>query len=166
MSSARNTRIFGTKTTADAKEGGTLTVATFTHQLLVVRDVNASIVFYTTFCGLSVLHTRRRTDRGQSVAWLGSEAASARIVLASGPDYEAPVGPYGHLGISCHTVDEYSALLRTAQKAARVERGPASQPWPICDWFSMLDPDGNRVEISFGQDADPSSDDSEVSEDE
>ncbi len=89
-------------------------------------------------------------DSGSPGSVMGEHGS--RLILVEGAGLESPIGPYGHVGVSCMTRDEYLALLAKAQARNLLERGPNVQPWPIAEWFSILDPDGHRLEISFGQD--------------
>jgi lactoylglutathione lyase len=125
------------------------------HRLVVVADLLESLDFYVRFGNIAVLHRRSRNGPTQEIAWLGDPDQPFRLMLVQGPPAEPPIGPYGHIGISCRELDEYQGLLEAARSHLTLHGGPASQPWLICDWFSILDPDGNRVEISFGQDAAP-----------
>lgn len=121
----------------------------FTHLLLVVQAVPESTRFYENVCGLSRLHSRVRED-GQLVQWMGSSRIGARLILVDSRPGEQPIGPYGHIGLSCASLEQYNSKLEAAWPY--IEAGPRNDPWPLGDWFSVLDPDNNRVEISFGQD--------------
>lgn len=134
--------------------GGNL-MTYISHNLLVVGDIESSVSFYLHYAQLSILHRRERPEVPQQIAWLGTAGCSFRLILVQGPVTEAPVGPYGHIGISCADRNEYLALLNTASKSGILSEGPMSQPWPICEWFSIRDPDKNRIEISLGQDRPP-----------
>lgn len=125
------------------------------HQLIVISSLNVTLPYYLEYTGLRLLHRHNRPEQQQQVVWLGSRPHGSRLILVEGAKVETAIGPYGHVGISCKTREEYLELLRKVQEKGILERGPLSQPWPIAEWFSILDPDGNRLEISYGQDAWP-----------
>jgi len=121
------------------------------HQLIVVRSVETACQFYESFVRLTTTHRRNRAN-GQRIAWLGSSGVNHRLIVVEGPPLEEPIGPYSHVGVSCSSRSEYEDMLNQCQSAQLVSEGPRSQEWPICEWFAMRDPDGNRVEVSWGQD--------------
>jgi catechol 2,3-dioxygenase-like lactoylglutathione lyase family enzyme len=126
-------------------------MAAFTHVLLVVDQLESAVTFVSRYCGLRVVLEHTRPESGQRVTWMSREAGDPAIILVEGPEVEAPMGPYGHVGISCDDITEFELLLSRAGYDGVIERGPATQPWPIGRWFSLRGPAGHRMEVSLGQ---------------
>lgn len=123
----------------------------FTHIALTVRDLAASIAFYAKYARMHVVHQRRDSDSGISVAWITDGTRPFVIVLAQWPDHDAPLGPFGHLGIGCKSRAEVDRLCAEARKAGRLKSGPTDSGSPVGYWAYIADPDGNNLEVSFGQ---------------
>ena len=122
----------------------------WTHIALRVRDIEASIEFYTRHTPLRLLV--RREDENGFGAWLGHDDAPEHpfiLVLASFlPDRDpyadsepAALGPFAHLGIELESRDDVDAIAATA----------AQLPPPIGYVCMVKDPDGNTIEFSYGQ---------------
>jgi lactoylglutathione lyase len=121
----------------------------FTHLALVVRDMDTSIDFYTRYAGMRVVHDRDHD--GTRVAWLSDLTRPFAIVLAQGPAAEAPLGPFAHLGIGVESTAEVDRLSGLARGEGRLVKGPADSGPPIGYWAFLTDPDGNTLELAFGQ---------------
>ncbi len=127
-----------------------------THVALGVRDVERTIAFYRRHVRLHVVHDR--TDHGMRVVWLSEVEHDPRFVLvciqraAEHPPGEASLL---HLGYAVGSREEVDA----AAGAARADGVLVSEPvyaGPVVGYFCILaDPDGNQVELSFGQPIDP-----------
>ena len=50
-----------------------------THIALQVQDLDATIEFYSTYCGLQVVHDRR--DRSSRVVWLAESGRAREFIL-------------------------------------------------------------------------------------
>jgi catechol 2,3-dioxygenase-like lactoylglutathione lyase family enzyme len=123
----------------------------FTHIALTVRDLGASIAFYAKYGRMHVVHQRRDAESGIAVAWLTDGTRPFVIVLAQWPDHDPPLGPFGHLGVGCPRHAEVDRLCEEARKEGRLKSGPTESGPPVGYWAYIADPDGNNLEVSFGQ---------------
>src|SRR5262249_39566774 len=81
--------------------GFTKMQASLTHIALHVRDPNACVAFYQSYCGLKKVHGRRAGE--ESVVWLaepGREHDFIIVVLPGGPGRNQSSGDYSHLGFA------------------------------------------------------------------
>ena len=132
----------------------------WTHVALRVKDLDASINWYTENTPLSVLD--RREDEMGYGAWLGHDDSPDSpfiLVLAqffpdTDPFKEAPntvLGPFAHLGIE---MPSRSILEETAKKleaAGSLVMPLTERPPPVGYVLFAQDPDGNTVEFSYDQ---------------
>src|SRR4051794_36241819 len=123
-----------------------------THVAFSVRDLNASIAFYKTYARMSVV-SRRADEGGVRVAWLTDHMRPFIIVLIETLNpHDTPLGPFGHLGVACESRAEIDRLCALARDAGRLRSGPVENGPPIGYTAFLADPDGNSLELSFGQD--------------
>jgi lactoylglutathione lyase len=132
------------------------TTPRWTHIALPSSDLDASISWYEEFTPLRLLD-RREDASGQS-AWLAhpnqTENPFILVLVMFWKDQgrQQPImAPFAHIGIE---VPERAEVDRVAALGA--ERGclswPASEmPDPIGYICAITDPDGNVIEISYGQ---------------
>jgi catechol 2,3-dioxygenase-like lactoylglutathione lyase family enzyme len=122
-----------------------------THVAFAVRDLDASVAFYGTYARMSVV-SRRADPGGVRVAWLTDHTRPFIIVLIETPDpHDTPLGPFGHLGVACESRAEVDRLCAMAREAGRLRSGPVENGPPIGYTAFLGDPDGNALELSFGQ---------------
>jgi catechol 2,3-dioxygenase-like lactoylglutathione lyase family enzyme len=121
-----------------------------THIALAVRDLAASSDFYCRFGGLHPIHDRR--DGGQHVQWLADGRRRFALVLIQQTDSrDTPLGPFGHIGIACASRADVDTLAEQAGRIGHLRSPPRQSPPPIGYWALLADPDGNTLELSFGQ---------------
>ncbi len=123
-----------------------------THIGLQVRDVDASIGFYERYCEMKVIH--RRVEDETPVVWLGWGEDPPRfvIVLITEP-YERNVQPpWQHIGMAVDDRKEVDEIYARAESDGLQGLWSPVDAGPIVGYFCGLpDPDGNMVEISYGQ---------------
>ncbi len=128
----------------------------FTHLALHVRDLDACVRFYEAFCGLVVTH--RRGTGPHRVVWLaevGRETAFVFVLLEGGPGRKQAEGDFSHLGFACGSREAVDQVARRGQEAGCLAWPPRQEPYPVGYYCGLNDPDGNFIEMSFGQSIDP-----------
>jgi catechol 2,3-dioxygenase-like lactoylglutathione lyase family enzyme len=119
---------------------------------LWTADVERSVDFYQRHCGLRVVHERADADGGH-VVWVGEHERRTRfvIVLICRPQTRPARSSFAHFGFSCRSKAEVDSRAAVARSDGVLELEPRDAG-PIVGYFCMLrDPDGNAVELSFGQ---------------
>jgi catechol 2,3-dioxygenase-like lactoylglutathione lyase family enzyme len=122
-----------------------------THIALMVTNPDASIAFYGRYAAMRVVH--RRVDAGtqRTVVWLSDRTRPFVLVLIQTEKVDMPLRPFAHLGVGCRSREEVDHLCREAATDGCLHSGPADSGYPVGYWAFLLDPDGNTLEISFGQ---------------
>lgn len=134
--------------------------ARWTHIALRVKDIDATIAFYTAFTPLELLD--RRSDEFGHGAWLGHPDGADKpfiLVLAqffpeTDPFKDAPqeiLAPFAHLGIEVTSRQEVDEVARRAEEAGCLGMAPTEMPPPIGYICMVRDPDGNHLEFSHDQ---------------
>lgn len=122
------------------------------HVALVVRDLEKSIAFYQKFADLEVVHRRRAGGDIDEVAWLADGTRPFALVLvASTALVDTALGPFGHIGVACATPEDVYARAAEAERHGVLRSAPRDDGPPVGLWTYIADPDGNTLELSFGQ---------------
>ena len=107
----------------------------FTHVAFTVRCLASSIDFYTRYTAMTVIHQREPDlPSARKVAWL-----------------DTPLGPFGHLGVACATQAEIDEKVALARREGVLRREPEQLGDPVGYFAFFADPDGNTLELSWGQ---------------
>jgi catechol 2,3-dioxygenase-like lactoylglutathione lyase family enzyme len=123
-----------------------------THVALAVRDLAASVAFYERYAAMKVVH-RRSTGVESAVAWLSDLTRPFVIVLIQAPGLnDTPLGPFGHIGVAVASREEVDGLADLARSEGCLAGGPTDSGPPVGYWAYIRDPDGNMLEVAFGQD--------------
>ncbi len=134
--------------------------ARLTHLALHVRDLEACIAFYETFCGLKPVH--ERGEAGERIVWLaepGREKEFIFVLLPGGPGRDQAANDYSHFGFALASRAAVDALAEQAERAGCLAWAPREEPYPVGYYCGLRDPDGNFVEFSYGQPLGPGSPD-------
>jgi catechol 2,3-dioxygenase-like lactoylglutathione lyase family enzyme len=132
----------------------------WTHIALRVRDIDASIAWYTEFTPLELLD--RRSDEFGHGAWLGQPDSPDKpfiLVLAqffpeTDPFKGAPqeiLAPFAHLGIELTSPEAIDAKAAQGEAGGCLGMPPTEMPPPIGYICMLRDPDGNTIEFSYDQ---------------
>ncbi|NYS32039.1 VOC family protein [Pantoea sp. WMus005] len=125
----------------------------FTHLALQVRDVNKSVDFYQSYAGMQVIHQREPgIPEAQKVAWLSDLTRPFALVLVqSDSTDDTPLGPFGHIGVACASREEIDEKVAIARTEGVLRREAQQYGAPVGYWALFADPDGNTLELSYGQ---------------
>lgn len=125
----------------------------FTHVAFVVRDLDKSIAFYECYAGMAVVH-RREPDvpDARKVAWLSDHTRPFALVLVQSDNVtDTPLGNFGHLGVACATREEIDKKTSMARAQGVLRKEPEDVGEPVGYYVFFADPDGNTLELSYGQ---------------
>ena len=126
--------------------------ATLTHLALHVRDLDACIEFYQSYCEMQVVH--QRTSMDYKVVWLAEEGREndfILVVLPGGPGRDQAEQDFSHLGFALENREAVDAIAERAQEEGILVWEPTEEPYPVGYYCGVHDPDGNFVEFSYGQ---------------
>ncbi|MCP4329201.1 MAG: VOC family protein [Alphaproteobacteria bacterium] len=127
-------------------------VPVLTHIALHVRDLEACVDFYRTFCGMTIVH--ERADAAGRIAWLaepGKERDFIFVVLPGGPGRDQPDSNFSHFGFALDSRAAIDDIAARAAAAGCLVWPPREEPYPVGYYCGVRDPDGNFVEFSYGQ---------------
>lgn len=124
----------------------------FSHVALLVRDLERSITFYEEFAHLKLIHRRAAAGAIEEVAWLADGLRPFALVLVASTSLkDTPLGPFGHIGIACGVREEVFERAAEADRLGILRSKPRDDGAPVGLWTYIADPDGNTLELSFGQ---------------
>lgn len=122
----------------------------WTHITINASDLNRSVDFYTSLCGLSIVRDRRL--EGRHNVWLGPAAPSGHdptfVLVIVQDEVKAKLD---HFGFQCDSRDEVDRIAELArQRNILIE--PPVDVGGVVGYFTMVrDPDGHLIEFTFGQ---------------
>lgn len=124
--------------------------ARWTHFTIPVCDLDGSVGFFTTVCGLSVVRDRRL--EGGTTVWLGpmpepGEDPDFVVVIAKGAVRE----PLDHFGFQCDSHDEVTGIADRARQSGTLVEGTLDYGGSVGYFAIVREPSGHLVEFTFGQ---------------
>jgi catechol 2,3-dioxygenase-like lactoylglutathione lyase family enzyme len=122
-----------------------------THVALIVTDPDASIAFYEKYAAMRVVHRQVDADTHRTVVWLNDRTRPFVSVLIETDKVDAPLRPFAHLGVGWRSREEVERLCTEAVSDGCLHSGPTDSGYPVGYWAFLSDPDGNTLEISYGQ---------------
>ena len=123
-----------------------------THVAIQSRDLTRTIEFYQQYCGMSVVDDR--TSENRRVVWLGwGEDPPTFVIVAIEEPYDQNTHPpLQHIGLAVDERKEVDHIHARAVADGIGDLWPPTDGGPIVGYFCAVpDPDGNRVEFSYGQ---------------
>ncbi|HDC4649454.1 TPA: VOC family protein [Enterobacter kobei] len=125
----------------------------FTHVAFMVRDLEKSITFYRRYARMDVMHSREPgLPDARKVAWLTDHTRPFALVLVQADNVtDTPLGNFGHLGIACATREEIDRKTAMATEEGVLRKAPEDLGDPVGYYVFFADPDGNTLELSYGQ---------------
>ncbi len=121
----------------------------WTHVVLKVSDLDRSIAFYRRFCALEVVRDGR--PAGHTV-WLaapppaGAPPPFVLVLYLTAVDCRVD-----HLGFQCASRAEVDRVAAEGARLGILAEGPFDGGGDIGYVAMLRDPDGHRVELTFGQ---------------
>ena len=128
--------------------------ANLTHIALHVRDLEACVEFYETFCGLRVVHERTKDRSDDRIVWMaepGREKDFVYVLLPGGPGRDQQDRDFSHAGFALESREAVDAIAERARKAGCLVWEPRQEAYPVGYYCGLRDPDGSFVEFSYGQ---------------
>ncbi len=122
----------------------------WTHITINASDLDASVDFYTSLCGLSIVRDRRL--EGRHNVWLGP-ATEARVdpVFVLVIVQDEVKARLDHFGFQCDSREEVDRIAEHARQQGTLIQSPIDAGG-VVGYFAMVrDPDGHIVEFTFGQ---------------
>ncbi|PAJ73620.1 glyoxalase/bleomycin resistance/dioxygenase family protein [Pseudoalteromonas sp. NBT06-2] len=127
-------------------------MAHLTHIALHVKDVDACVLFYKNYAGLKLV--RDRHVHGKHIIWLaesGKESQFIFVLLPGGPGHQQSQNDFSHFGFALSSKENVDKVAIKAKEDGILLWPPKQEPFPVGYYCGVLDPDGNRVEFSYGQ---------------
>jgi catechol 2,3-dioxygenase-like lactoylglutathione lyase family enzyme len=131
-----------------------------THIAFLVADLDASIGFYARYARMDVVHRRSDPETRSEVAWITDRTRPFVITLVGVPKsiprsllrLSAKLLPhFAHLGVACESREEVDRLCSQARAEGCLRSAPRDSGPPVGYWAFISDPDGNNLEVSYGQ---------------
>ncbi|SFC82885.1 VOC family protein [Pseudoalteromonas denitrificans] len=127
-------------------------MAYLTHIALHVKNVDACVRFYQNYAGLRLV--RDRQVHGKHIIWLaepGKESQFIFVILPNGPGHQQSQNDFSHFGFALQSKAEVDKLANKAKQEGILLWPPKQEAFPVGYYCGILDPDGNRIEFSYGQ---------------
>lgn len=121
----------------------------WTHVVLKVSDLDRSIEFYRRFCGLEPVRDGRPSGHTVWLAAPGPAGVAPPFVLVL---YLTRIDcRLDHLGFQCASRAEVDRIAAEGERLGILAEPPLEGPGDIGYLTMLRDPDGHRVEFTFGQ---------------
>jgi catechol 2,3-dioxygenase-like lactoylglutathione lyase family enzyme len=131
----------------------------FTHCALHVRDLDRSIAFYRTYCGLELVKAHGKGD-GRAV-WLASPGEDKNFVLVllgGGPAHDQDQDDMTHYGFGVASREDIDDIAARGRKDGCLHWEPRDYAPPTGYLCAVKDPTGYVIEFSYGQPLGPHQD--------
>lgn len=122
----------------------------WTHITINASNLDVSVEFYTSFCGLSIVRDRRL--EGRHNVWLGPPTPPGEdpvfVLVIVQDEVKARLD---HFGFQCDSRGEVDRIVARARQQDILVQPPLDAGG-VVGYFAMVrDPDGHIVEFTFGQ---------------
>lgn len=125
------------------------------HIALAVSNVEESIAFYERWAGLQLVNQGQAPMGGAHFARLTDEDQSVALMLIEVDKPQPPLAGASHLGVSVASREEVDRRLEEAKADKVLHSGPNDVGGDLGYTAVLLDPDGNKLELAYGQDTGP-----------
>ena len=123
----------------------------FTHCALHVRDLEESIAFYESYCGL---HIVKEHGKGKErTVWMAHAEKSTfvLVLLGGGGERAQGAGDMTHYGFAVASRAEVDRIAERGRREGRLFWEPQEFPPPTGYLCAVRDPSGYIIEFSYGQ---------------
>jgi catechol 2,3-dioxygenase-like lactoylglutathione lyase family enzyme len=124
----------------------------FTHCALHVRDLDQSVAFYRSYCGLEIVKEHGEGDG--RVAWLaspGEEQNFVLVLLGGGSAHDQDQDDMTHYGFGVASRADIDAIAARGRKDGCLHWEPRDYAPPTGYLCAVKDPTGYVIEFSYGQ---------------
>jgi lactoylglutathione lyase len=124
----------------------------FTHCALHVTDLDRSIAFYRSYCGLELVREHGEGD-GRTV-WLaspGEEENFVLVLLGAGPEHQQDEVDMTHYGFGVPSREDIDRIAERGRKEGCLHWEPQDYAPPTGYLCAVKDPSGHIIEFSYGQ---------------
>jgi len=124
----------------------------FTHCALHVRDLDESIDFYESYCGLRIV--KEHGQGGERTVWManaGERAEFVLVLLGGGHEHVQGKDEMTHYGFAVPSRADVDAIAVRGRREGRLFWEPQEFPPPTGYLCAVKDPSGYVIEFSHGQ---------------
>jgi catechol 2,3-dioxygenase-like lactoylglutathione lyase family enzyme len=124
----------------------------FTHCALHVRDLDESVAFYKSYCGLRIV--REHGHGKERTVWMAHDDGSAAFVLVllgGGSERAQDKDDMTHYGFAVLSRGDVDKIAERGRLEGRLFWEPQEFPPPTGYLCAVRDPNGYIIEFSYGQ---------------
>jgi len=123
----------------------------FTHCALHVRDLDESIAFYESYCGLRIVKEHGKAK--ERTVWMAhaEEGAFVLVLLGGGGERAQDTGDMTHYGFAVASRAEVERVAERGRREGRLFWELQEFPPPTGYLCAVRDPSGYIIEFSYGQ---------------
>lgn len=122
----------------------------WTHITINTTDLDRSVEFYTSLCGLSIVRDRRL--EGRHNVWLGPQTEPDEdpvfVLVIVQDEVKARLD---HFGFQCESRGEVDRIAELAREQNILVEPPTDLGGVVGYFVMVRDPDGHFVEFTYGQ---------------
>lgn len=122
----------------------------WTHITINCSDIDASVDFYTSLCGLTIVRDRRL--EGRHNVWLGpptpagAEPTFVLVIVQDEVKFRLD-----HFGFQCDSREDVERIAARARERNILVEEPTDIGGVVGYFTTIRDPDGHVVEFTYGQ---------------